>query len=153
MGYWFLALLLDFLFLAEQRRGVNQILNPWSAALLSCSGPWWRQHLMTIGKKRTKIQQLENMCRLFKLEIGLKHFWNITISTFNMETIIHLHLEGQQPHYQKNIIMLLCMYVLYIFISDEFLFSFDVHIFHLHFSLLNPPGCATDPLRALKLPR
>lgn len=32
-----------------------------------------------------------------------------------METIIYSHLKGQQPHYQRNIIMLLYKYVLCIF--------------------------------------
>lgn len=69
------------------------------------------------------------MCRLFKSEIGLKHILNITISTFNMATAIHLHLKGQQPHYDHVIvhiyfrfifILLLCMYFSFTLVNDIF---------------------------------
>lgn len=49
------------------------------------------------------------MHRVFKLEVGLKHIQNITISTCNVEIITHLHLKASLPKKYHHAIVCVCV--------------------------------------------
>ena len=78
-----------FFFLAEQRRILQQ-----SSCEQRASAKIPNEDNIV---KPVKKSQMLKMYNHSKLEIVLKHIWNINISAHHMETIICLHLEGQQP--------------------------------------------------------
>lgn len=51
------------------------------------------------------------MHRVFKLEVSLKHIRNITISTYNVETITHLHLKASLPKKYHRAIVYVYKYI------------------------------------------